>query len=84
MRLERYVLPAVLAVSAGVAIASGVIFDNNDNQITVTQVAGQTVIHHPEWNNVVIHDNCRTAEVLGGIAAVASAATTIFIRRRFK
>lgn len=75
-------MPAVLAISAGVAIVSGVLFDNSDNQVTVTNVSGQTSTHYPEWNNVVIHDQCQTAEFLGGIAAVGAAA--LAVRRRFK
>ena len=82
MRLERYVLPAVIALSGGAAIATGVLCDNNDNQVTTVEVSGQAVVHYPEWNNVVIHDQCNTLEIVGGIALDGALIMAVSTARR--
>jgi hypothetical protein len=86
MKLERYALPAALAVSAGAAFLTGAFYREHANQecspIVLTTPSGQTEKICSSWNAVVLYDDAQTFDILGGLAV--SAAAMIAIRRRLR
>lgn len=78
MKLERYTLPAVLALSAGACFLSGAFYRE--------QAQEERNQNLKSWDAVVLRDNAQTFDVVGNLAAGGALVTAvgITIRRRFK
>jgi hypothetical protein len=74
MKLERYTLPAVLAVSAGASFLAGAFYKE--------QAGEEENRNSRSWNAVVLRDQAQTFDTTGWLALGAAGAITI--RRRFK